>query len=152
MDKNGILIALSQSDRTDFGKDNFISQSIPQKVFSSIWALEAEVNNGGFSQYFFNSSRETAGFAVEALKSVGAVQTAELCKQAIAVAFPNGLPADLGLIHSAAADFSDETETGLRELDRQFYQYPDDLTDLLYKYVSEHPDEFGELPSTGTAV
>src|ERR1700759_4950098 len=83
LDKNGILIALSQSDRTAIGRDNFVTQSGRQKVFSSIWALEAEVNNGVFSQYFFNDSRETAGFAVEALESVSARQAAEICRKAI---------------------------------------------------------------------
>jgi hypothetical protein len=36
MDKNGALIDLSESDRTKFGKADFATQSIPQKVFSSI--------------------------------------------------------------------------------------------------------------------
>jgi hypothetical protein len=149
--KNRILVALSQSDKTECGKDNFDEQSVPQKVFSSIWALEAEVNNGGFSQYFFNSSCETAGFVVEALKTVGALQMAEICRQAIATAFPDGLPSDLELIRSAAADFPDETEARLRALDEHFFQYPNDLTELLYKYVSDHPEEFGELPDSGNA-
>ena len=151
MDKNGILIALSESDRTEIGKDNFTAQSIPQKVFTSIWVLEAEVNNGGFSQYFFNESRETAGFVVEALKNIGALQAAELCEQAIATAFPAGLPADLTLIRTAAEDFSAETKATLDELDKKFYQYPDNLTELLYKYVSAHPEEFGELSDLGDA-
>ena len=149
MNKNGILIALSQSDRTAIGSDNFVTQSGPQKVFSSIWALEAEVNNGGFSQYFFNDSRETAGFITEALKIVGARQTAELCRQAIDTAFPAGLPSDLAVIRSMAADFPEETEARLNDLDRQFYLYPDNLTELLYAYVAAHPEEFGELPRDG---
>jgi hypothetical protein len=49
MDKNQILIDLSDSDRTsdrtEFGKEDFATQSLPQKVFSSIWALEGEVNS-----------------------------------------------------------------------------------------------------------
>jgi hypothetical protein len=78
MDKNGFLIDLSESDKTAYGRtEDFAKQSTPQKVFSAIWALEAEVNNGGFSQYFFNTSNETAGFVVEALGTVGAPQTAE---------------------------------------------------------------------------
>jgi hypothetical protein len=58
--KNHILIGLSESDKTQFGKQDFAQQSTPQKVFSSIWALESEVNNGGFPQYFLNDSCETA--------------------------------------------------------------------------------------------
>jgi len=49
MDKNKILIELSESNRTEFGKEDFDKQSLPQKVFSAIWSVEAEVNNGGTS-------------------------------------------------------------------------------------------------------
>jgi hypothetical protein len=39
-----------------------LRQAIPTaKVFPAIWAVESEVNNGGFSQYFLNSSAEGAG-------------------------------------------------------------------------------------------
>ncbi len=52
MNKNRILIELSESKMTDFGKKTVAAQSRPQKVFSALWAIESEVNNGGFSQYF----------------------------------------------------------------------------------------------------
>lgn len=151
MDKNGILIALSESDKTKFGKEDFSTQSIPQKVFSSIWAVESEVNNGGFSQYFFNSSCETAGFVAQALEAIGAPRTADICRRAIAAAFPDGLPSDPEAIRLAASDFSDETEGSLDALDREFYQYPHDLTKLLFAYVAKHPEEFGELPKPDDA-
>ena len=146
MDKNGILIALSESKRTDFGKVDFADQTRPQKVFSAIWALESEVNNGGFSQYFLNSSSETAGFVAEALETIGAPQTAEICKRAITVAFPAGLPVDSEEISAAAEDFPDETGDRLDALDQEFYMYPHNLTELLFAFVSKHPEEFGELP------
>jgi hypothetical protein len=147
MDMNRILIGLSESDRTKFGKEDFSAQSIPQKVFSSIWALEAEVNNGGFSQYFFNSSGETAEFVAEALDTIGASNTAAICRRAIAAAFPAGLPPDPAAIRSAASDVSDKTEDKLNALDNEFYRYPDNLTELLFAYVSKHPEEFGEQPT-----
>jgi len=145
MDKNGILVALSQSDRTEFGKDNFATQSIPQKVFSSVWALESEVNNGGFSQYFFNHSAETASFIVEALHSIGALNTANICTRAIVSAFPMGLPQNREAISEMAADFSDEVLQKLEMLDAEFYAYPDNLTELLFTYVSVYPQEFGKV-------
>lgn len=151
MDKNGILIALSQSDKTNCYKTAFSTQSIPQKVFSAIWAVEAEVNNGGFSQYFFNDSCETAGFVAEALETIGAPRTADICKRAIDAAFPGGLPAYPQAIRNAAAEFSSETEAKLDALDREFYQYPHNLTELLFLYVSKHSEEFGELPKPDDA-
>jgi hypothetical protein len=151
MDKNSVLIALSESDKTSYGKDDFAAQSAPQKVFSAIWAVESEVNNGGFSQYFFNSSCETAGFVVEALDTIGAPRTADICRRAVAVAFPDGLPADPEAIRSAASDFPDETEKKLDLLDREFYQYPHNLAELLFAFVSKHREEFGELPKPDDA-
>jgi hypothetical protein len=145
--KNHILISLSESDKTQFGKQDFPSQSTtPQKVFSSIWALESEVNSGGFSQYFLNNSCETAPFVAEALDSIGAPRTADICRRAITTAFPAGLPSSPDAISPAAAEFSDEVMQNLGSLDNEFFAYPHNLTDLLFAFVSKHPEEFGELP------
>jgi len=146
MNKNQILIALSESEKTKFGKEDFAAQSIPQKVFSSIWAVESEVNNGGFTQYFANSSSETAPFVAEALDAIGAPRTADIRRRAIACAFPAGLPPMPEAIPVAAAGFSDETLVELEGLDGEFFAYPHDLTSLLFDYVSKYPDEFGKLP------
>jgi hypothetical protein len=108
VNKNEILINLSESQRTKFGKEAFATQSLPQTVFSAIWALESEVNNGGFSQYFLNESAESASFVIEALETIGAPQTADVCKRAVGIAFPNGVPASPEAIQAAAAEFSDE--------------------------------------------
>src|SRR5579862_7273844 len=108
MSKNSILIDLSESELTKFGKQDFAAQSVPQKVFSSVWAVESEVNNGGFSQYFTNSSAETAPFVAEALNIIGAPRTADICRRAIACAFPKGLPPTAKAISAAAANLADE--------------------------------------------
>ncbi|MBS1802488.1 MAG: DMP19 family protein [Acidobacteria bacterium] len=145
MDKNQELIMLSASDRTALGRQEFSEQSTPQKVFSAIWAVEAEVNNGGFSQYFRNSSCETAGFVADAFEMIQAPSTAEICRRAVKIAFPNGLPSSPGEISAEAENFTSEVEDNLTDLDQEFYAYPHNLTDLLYAYVSAHPDDFGPV-------
>jgi Domain of unknown function (DUF4375) len=151
MDKNNILIDLSESKKTKFGKEDFALQSLPQRVFSAIWSVESEVNNGGFSQYFANSSAETASFVVEALETIGATKAASICSRAIATAFPAGLPEEPDNISTAAADFAVEILDKLDSLDREFFTYPDNLTDLLFSFVSQHPEEFGTLPKPDDA-
>src|ERR1022692_4395707 len=123
MTKNEILINLSESERTKFGKEEFALQTLPQKVFSAIWAVESEVNNGGFSQYFLNDSAESAPFIVEALETIGAPKTADICKRAIVAAFPGGMPQAPETIRSLAADFSDEILESLEPLDQEFFAY-----------------------------
>jgi Domain of unknown function (DUF4375) len=149
--KNHILILLSQSPQTKFGKEDFARQSVPQKVFSARWDVESEVNNGGFSQYFVNSSAESAHFVTDALRMIGAPKTADICERAIAAAFPAGLPATEEAIRSAAADFSDDLLEKLEPLDQEFFSYPHNLTDLLFTYVSQRPEEFGILPKPDDA-
>ena len=151
MNKNSALIDLSESERTKFGKEDFSVQALPQKVFSAIWAAESEINNGGFAQYFQNSSCETAPFVVEAFEAIGAPRTADICRRAVAVAFPDGLPSTPDAISAAAADFTDETTEQLEGLDTEFIQYPHNLTDLLFTFVSKHPEEFGLLPEVDDA-
>jgi len=145
MDKNKILIQLSESPLTKVGKEEFAQQSGPQKVFTAVWEVESEVNNGGFAQYFSNESAESAPFVVEALETIGASQTAAICRRAILTAFPNGLPRTVEAIRLAADDFSEEIVEKLGSFDQEFFAYPHSLTDLLFAYVSARPDEFGTL-------
>ncbi len=129
-----------------FGKGCLESESLPVRVFASIWAVESEVNNGGFGQYFQNSSAATGPFVVQALEIVGAPRTADICRRAIAIAFPAGLPPTAEAISAAAAEFGVDK---LDDVDSDFVEYPHDLTELLFAYVAEHPEAFGTLPKGG---
>jgi hypothetical protein len=151
LNKNEILIGLSESEKTKFGKQDFALQSLPQKVFSAIWAVESEVNNGGFSQYFSNDSAESASFVVQALETIGAPKTANICNRALLTAFRRGLPTSVEALRSTASDFSEEILAELEPLDQEFFAYPHNLTDLLFAYVSAHPEEFGTLPEPDDA-
>jgi len=146
MNKNSILISLSESEKVRFGKEEFAHQSGPQKVFSAIWALESEANNGGFSQYFSNDCAESTSFVVEALEMIGAPKTASICRRAIATAFSVGLPTAPETIQAVAANFTAGILDQLEQLDGEFQMYPHNLTELLFAFVSKHPEEFGELP------
>lgn len=145
MDKNSFLIDLSESDRTDFGRVVFNSQSEEQKVFSAIWKLEAEVNNGGFLQYFDNDRGETFGFAVTALQRIGAINCAGIVERAIRAVCGNAIPADADAWEPLVEGITDETCENLDSMDQEFFGYPDNLTDLLFDFVRTHPETFGPV-------
>ncbi|SRR6266568_230627 len=54
-----------------------------ERVVLAVEALEREVNNGGYDQFFRNSSREFAPFIVDSLQRIGCEQTAKITHMAI---------------------------------------------------------------------
>ena len=97
--------------------------------------LEAEVNNGGFHQFFSNSTGEYVTETIQALVAIGATKTSELLKRAVSIGFPGGYPSDASEYESAVADFDDVVDH-LDALDQEFFRYPDPLTDLVNKYLA----------------
>lgn len=146
IDKNHFLIELSESEHTDFGKVDFDNQSTAQKVFSAIWDLESQVNNGGFEQFFRNIDGEIVGHAPEALRTIGAQAYAKIVERSIKVLKAKSvLPHDLNTL----VDELDEEALGqLSELDSEFMAYPDNLTEFLFEYVRMNPKDFGPVPES----
>jgi hypothetical protein len=147
MDKNRYLIDLSGGVHTDFGRRDFAEQSEPQKVFSAIWALESQVNNGGFLQYFVSSDYDTAEFAPIALRHVGAHSCADIVHRALRTLTPTQLPDSQSACELLVDSLSDEDRERFDTLDAEFFAYPDNLTDRLYDFVAAHPESFGHVPS-----
>ena len=145
MDANGYLIALSEGDRTDFGRIAFADQPEAQKVFSAVWQVEQEVNNGGFDQYLRNSEADIVAHAPAALRAIGARACARVVASALRVLSP--LPPTRAERGAALDALGEGGQARLESADAKFYEYPDDLTALLLAYVAGHPAEFGPVPT-----
>jgi hypothetical protein len=145
MDKNGFLIGLSESERTDFGRIDFAEQPEEQKVFSAIWELESQVNNGGFEQYFSNSGGETAYFAPAALERIGAHQCAAIVSKALHTVTPDPFPQEQSRRDALLQSLTEDSRDELNDLDNDFFSYPDNLTELLFEYVRKNPKAFGPV-------
>jgi hypothetical protein len=92
MNKNLFLISLSERDRTMFGRVEFADQPKEQQVFSAIWELESQVNNGGFMQHFTAADGHSANFAPKALRAIKANRCAEIVAGALRAVSPSDLP------------------------------------------------------------
>lgn len=114
----------------------------PQKQFYYNQNLEKEVNNGGFSQYFINSSGDFAHETVLSLRAIGADKTAEILQQAIDQ-FPNKrVPKDreerIRMVEKIEPKANDEWN----RLDSKFFEYQDDLSLLNLDFVRKHKSSF----------
>lgn len=104
-----------------------------ERVVLAVWQLEAEVNNGGFDQYFRNSAGEHAPWAIEALEEIGAPNCAAIVRRAVRL-----VVGEVGEWQKARGAFlaaSPDLEGALETLDQEFYRYPDDLERRLSEYL-----------------
>ena len=86
----------------------------------AVEAIEREVNNGGFNQFFVNSSREYAPYVVAAFNRIGCPQTAELCQRAIDLLGVSDL-SDSDALEDAACDADDAMMEAFSALDDIYY-------------------------------
>jgi hypothetical protein len=106
------------------------------RVVDLVKGLEDEVNNGGFHQYFNNSSGDDAAETISALQEIGALAMADILRRAI-VRFPGRVPptdraARLEILRQRFPK-TDEFD----DLNVEFLAYPDDLSALLAQYESK---------------
>jgi hypothetical protein len=141
MDDNAWLIDLSERSATRFFEAPFGDLSEPERVFVAVWTLEADVNNGGFDQYYLNSSGDYAWFAPQALRAISAEKTAEIVERANAPFEPGGPPRDRNSRIAAMDGLPEEVQELWENCDQEFYAYPHDLTALLAAYVQSHESE-----------
>ena len=141
---NDSIIAIDEfvSELCEYG-ENLENLTEPQKNFFFNQQLEMEVNNGGFSQYFFNSPGDYAHQTVESLKLIGANNVAKILQEAIDK-FPNKtVPQDRTERQDVLLDeIEEKNEDVWNELDDKFYEYPDDLSQLNFDYIKQNKEFF----------
>ena len=93
------------------------------------------MNNGGFNQFFFNSAGDYTLETVEALRTIGAERTASLPEQASGV-FSPASPSPVRTERQDQVIALSETQNAtLSKLDKAFFAYPDNLSDLLSSFM-----------------
>jgi HEAT repeat protein len=117
----------------------FEGASKPEQHVTAIMDLDAEVNNGGYSQYFFNCAGDRWPIAIESAKTIGAVHLAAQLERAIAV-FGTRPSLDRSRRIKQYGRLSDEIENALDDLSSEYYKDADRLDVLLASYMIRHKD------------
>lgn len=114
----------------------------PERAFYLVNMLELDVTNGGFSAYFYNSYGNYAKEMEEALRTIGAPQTADIYNRAYS-SYGEELPEDIFDRRAVLSNLqTDSVKAILSECDKQYYAYPEDLYSLLYNYAMDNQDNF----------
>lgn len=106
-----------------------------EEVARLVELLEGEINNGGFHQFFYNSTGDETFAMIRALKKIGALKTADIVARA-AAKFPRGMPPKERVKRQDLLLEKVDPEIKVFEkLNQEFYAYPDDLQGLLEKFM-----------------
>ena len=116
-------------------RDGDLSVSDEERVILAVEALEREVNNGGYSLFFENSTREFAPFIVQALVRIGCPKTAEITQRAIDALH---LPTLTVEAIEAALASCNESEEDLNECDTSYYKTPEDIAGHLFAFIKKN--------------
>jgi hypothetical protein len=123
-----------------YAKLGYDKLTTPEKVFVCVWGLDGEVNNGGFDQYYFNSSGDHALDAEESLTAIGAKQTAQLVEQANALFGASGPSPDRAARQLQLDALGEARTKKMNEIDEEFMKSKDNLEELLRAYVSRNAE------------
>jgi hypothetical protein len=129
--------------------DNYIAETTvnglapAEKVYLVIWRMEFEVYNGGFLQFFMNSSGLLVPHLGSALRTVSANDALPIVEEAIAIVGPDVPWNDDAKRWQAVKNLSSEARDRIWALDKRLGEHLGELSILLLGYVSRNRDQFG---------
>lgn len=113
-----------------------------QHIFG-LWLLEAEVNNGGFNQFFYNSSGEFLDEAKNGCITIGATKTAKIVSRAVeTIMAEKEMQLEVRKKGTIEAFSESYKETRLGDCDTEFFKYEDNLQELQVQYIRKNKSDF----------
>jgi hypothetical protein len=104
-----------------------------ERTILAIEALEREVNNGGYGQFFVNSSREYTPMIVNALHRIGCPKTAEITQRALKVV--QNTPMTDEEIENGSWEENEERQDALSECDGFYFERPEHIEESLLAFI-----------------
>jgi len=119
--------------------EGYDSLAPAQKVLVCVWAACGEIDNGGFDQYFFNTSGDWAMDTASAFVAIRANGLASMIRKAVEQ-FPKGGPSrDRSTRQRQLDNLPLESQFELLELNSQFDTR--EVDDLLVAFVEANMEE-----------
>lgn len=139
-DKGTLVIEFFGATGTPFTQHPLPPLSPEEANFYMVYALDADVRNGGFYGYFGNLpvTEHMVGDLHAALDAVGARQSATLVREASQVLFGSpAIPREQAMSQEFIDEATEAQLDALSPLDTRFYE-ADELPALLYDYAETH--------------
>lgn len=134
---DSIIVAFDQAIGQKAARIGEVKLNEEEIIISAIESLESEVNNGGYSQYFVNYSKEYAAIIINALNRIGCERVAVITKNAIECLNING-QVTTDAIDKVMSLENEERDKKLSELDNQYYNSGEDIAGKLFEFIKNN--------------
>jgi hypothetical protein len=129
---DSLVVAIEQAIGQKAARQGNKTLTAEERTVLAIEALEREVNNGGYSQYFVNA-HESAPIIVDSLMRINCPKTAEISTEAIHAL---NLPAlDSAAINTAMISQSDTRDDILHQCDEAYHETFEDIGGQLFSFI-----------------
>jgi hypothetical protein len=137
-----VVISLLERVQKKFADGHKPILKASESAVLHLFDLDAEINNGGFHQYFFNSAGDDSKAALDALNLVGAQRIASILEMAVSLFGLDGPSSDQVSRQNQLDQFSEEQLLSLESLDMAYYNSTEDLMKLIADHCRRNHEKF----------
>ena len=136
---DSLVLVFEQALDPKAAREGLQSLSDEERIVLAVEALEREVNNGGYEQFFFNSTREYAPIIVDALARIGCHRTAIITQKALEALRCSPLTPEA--IENTMLEESEDRDQALFVCDNQYFARPEDIEGHLLAFIKANKNE-----------
>lgn len=130
---DSLVRAFEEGLRRKISRTGPRSLSQEERTILAVRALDREVNNGGYHQFFCNSSKRFAPEIVQSLSRIGCRRAAKITQRAINAL--RAAPLTVARIEAAMRETNEERDRELERCDEWFYRTPQGIPRRLYAFI-----------------
>jgi hypothetical protein len=129
---DSLVLVFEQALDQKWARDGVEKMSEEELIVLAIEAMEREVNNGGWGQFFVNSS-EFAPAIVNALQRIGCPKTATIAQKAVKTVEKSPITEEE--IENGTWEECEERQEGLGECDNLYFERPENIEESLFAFI-----------------
>lgn len=137
---DSLVSAFEQAIGQKAAREGSQSLTEEERIVLAVEALEREVNNGGYGQFFVNSSREFTPIIVAALQRIGCKKTAAITQKAVRALGASNLTEDA--IDAAMAADDESRLAKLNRCDDSYYKSTEPIAERLLAFIEVNKSNF----------
>jgi hypothetical protein len=130
---DSLVLAFEEAILQKARREGSRSLTEEERITLAVEALEREVNNGGYHQFFVNSSREYAATIVDSLQRIGCMKTATITESAIKALGTTVLTVEA--IDAVMAGGDEQRLEKLNRCDDSYYKSGEAIANRLFAFI-----------------